>query len=286
MKINYKIKHIEEGFTLVELLIGMVAGILLLGSLYIIFKAQLKSYNLQSQYIGMQNNIRIALTSMAKEIRMAGYDPKGTAFSSASPIQIAKEYEFSFAYDKNQDGVIEPNEVITYQLKSTDDTDNNGIADNGATMLIRKVGTNSQPLADDVEAIGFAYAFTENTDNNQLAYNSTGINKNIYWCIPYNGYWYNLDINDDGLINKLDDINNDNIIDIANTNKPVVYNNIRAIKIWLLIRSEHPDESFIDNNSYIVGKYIITPKNNDTDKHYRHWLLTITVKLRNMGLNQ
>lgn len=275
----------ETGFTLVELLIGMVAGIILLGSLYIIFKAQLKSYNLQTQYISMQNNIRIAISSMAKEIRMTGYNPKGTAFSTISAINTANEYEISFAYDKNQDGTIESNEIITYQLKSSDDTDNNGIADNGATMLIRKIGATTQPLADNIEAIGFAYAFTENTDNNQLAYNSTGINKNILWCIPNSNYWYNLDINDDGLVNQLDDTNHDNIINIANTGIPVLYNNIRAIKIWILVRSEHPDNSFIDNNSYVVGKYIITPKNSNTDKHYRHWLLNITVKLRNMGLN-
>ncbi len=275
----------QHGFTLVELLIGMIAGVILLGSLYIIFKAQLKSYNLQSQYIGMQNNIRIALTSIAKEIRMAGYDPKDTAFSSISPISIADEYEFSFAYDKNKDGIIESNEIISYRLKPSDDTDNNGIADNGATMLIRKIGSTLQPLADNIEAIAFAYAFINNTTNKQLAYNATGTNKNIYWAIPYNNYWYNLDVNDDGKIDKKDDFNNDNIIDITNTGIPIINNNIRAIKIWILVRSEHADNNFIDNNSYVVGRYIITPKNNSIDQHYRHWLLSITVKLRNMGLN-
>jgi type IV pilus assembly protein PilW len=75
--------------------------------------------------------------------------------------------------------------------------------------------------------------------------------------------------------------------DDTDTNGDAVINNldgpyfkhIRAIKIWILARSNRQDSKHNNTNTYTVGSQVITPN----DKFYRR-LLTTTVTCRNMGL--
>ncbi len=63
----------ENGITLIELLIALVLCSILTAALYRAFISQQKTYTVQDQVADMQQNARIALAQMAREIRMAGY---------------------------------------------------------------------------------------------------------------------------------------------------------------------------------------------------------------------
>ena len=62
-----------------ELLVAMGIGMIVLGSLTGTFITQTKFYNAQEQINEMQQNARAAMDLMAREIKLAGYKPSGTA---------------------------------------------------------------------------------------------------------------------------------------------------------------------------------------------------------------
>ena len=72
-------RHPNQGFTIVELLIAMVVSLLALGAIYSTFLNQQKSYVVQEETSAMNQNLRIALFYIQREIRMAGCDPTGNA---------------------------------------------------------------------------------------------------------------------------------------------------------------------------------------------------------------
>ena len=63
----------KNGVTLIELLIALVLSSMLTAALYRVFISHQKIYTVQDQVAEMQQNIRIAMGQMTREIRMAGY---------------------------------------------------------------------------------------------------------------------------------------------------------------------------------------------------------------------
>ncbi len=63
----------KNGLTLIELLIALVLSSILIAALYRLFISQQKTYTVQDQVADMQQNIRVAIDQMTREIRMAGY---------------------------------------------------------------------------------------------------------------------------------------------------------------------------------------------------------------------
>ncbi len=63
----------KNGLTLVELLIALVLSSILIGALYRVFISQHKTYVIQDNVADLQQNVRIAIGQMTREIRMAGY---------------------------------------------------------------------------------------------------------------------------------------------------------------------------------------------------------------------
>jgi prepilin-type N-terminal cleavage/methylation domain-containing protein len=62
-----------KGVTLIELLIALVISAILTGGIYRTFIYQQKSYTIQEQVADMQQNVRVAINRMMREIRMAGF---------------------------------------------------------------------------------------------------------------------------------------------------------------------------------------------------------------------
>jgi prepilin-type N-terminal cleavage/methylation domain-containing protein len=63
----------RNGLTLIELLLALALSGILTAVLYRAFISQYKTYTVQDQVAELQQNIRIAMGQMTKEIRMAGY---------------------------------------------------------------------------------------------------------------------------------------------------------------------------------------------------------------------
>ncbi len=66
-------QHTQAGFTLVELLVAMVIGLLVMGGATQLFISSQQSYRFQTALADMQDTGRFALDTMARELRQADY---------------------------------------------------------------------------------------------------------------------------------------------------------------------------------------------------------------------
>jgi type IV pilus assembly protein PilW len=71
----------RKGITLIELLVALVVSGVLVGGVYRTFVSQQHTYTVQDQVVDMQQNVRLAINRMTREIRMAGFGTTdGTVF--------------------------------------------------------------------------------------------------------------------------------------------------------------------------------------------------------------
>jgi prepilin-type N-terminal cleavage/methylation domain-containing protein len=63
----------RRGVTLIELLVAVSITGLLVGGIYRTFVSQQHTYTVQEQIVDMQQNVRLAINRMTRELRMAGY---------------------------------------------------------------------------------------------------------------------------------------------------------------------------------------------------------------------
>ncbi len=110
-----KLKHHknEKGFTLIELLIASVLSVLMIGLIAGVFTSQKETFVLQDQLNSMQTSGRAATEFLSRAVANAGYNVfRGTRFLAAS------DHYLTAVYDKNNDGVIQNDEVVTYGLSN------------------------------------------------------------------------------------------------------------------------------------------------------------------------
>jgi prepilin-type N-terminal cleavage/methylation domain-containing protein len=75
MTANLRVPKISKvkGLTLIELLVAMAISAILIAAIYQTFIGQQKTYTVQEQVVDMQQNVRVAINKMMREIRMAGF---------------------------------------------------------------------------------------------------------------------------------------------------------------------------------------------------------------------
>lgn len=156
--------HNCKGFTLVELMMTLAISGIVAASVYTAYISQQRVYLAQDQVAEMQQNLRAAINLMASEMRMAGFDPTGTADSGIVQATAAR---FNFTQDITDnlgtategDGILgDPGEDITFGFSNANDANGDGVADAGASPLARSTnGGPFEPIADNIEAIEFLY---------------------------------------------------------------------------------------------------------------------------------
>jgi type IV pilus assembly protein PilW len=325
----------DGGFTLVEVLVAMTISSIVAGAVFMAYKSQQESYLNQEQVALMQQNLRAAIFYMEREIRMAGYDTAsstGAGIVTAAPNSIRFTMDVTGGendgVDNDQDGVVDedtdgidndgngqvddaiesdefrfgdgvlddPNEDITYALLDLDGDGDMDISRADPTVVPADPAFPvEQFVAENIEALGFAYAFDNDNDGFLDTYNVAG-NPEVIWAVDTDGDGdldANLDTDGDGDIdaddgpgmggngtiwgNMLMDFNWMAIADVPPAN-------IRAVRVWILARSGRRDTTFLDRNTYVVGNQVITPStdgdpNND---HRRMRLLMTTIECRNL----
>jgi type IV pilus assembly protein PilW len=261
----------RHGFSLVELLVAMAIAGVVMAAVFKIFTTQQDSYLIQEQMAEMQQNVRTAKYIMTREIRMAGYDPMnaGAAFGFVSAYGDSINFTMDIV---GEDGAVTvPGDDITYSVSNSN--------------LDRNEGAGNQVVVENVEAVGFAYAFDADNDGNI----DTSANGNIIWAIDSDDtdadkrLDVNLDGNNDGTIDASDDTNGDGLIDDNDAGtalaSPVDLEKIRAVKIWILARTGREDRAFADTSTYVLGNQRVNANDGS-----RRQLLTTMVKCRNMAL--
>jgi type IV pilus assembly protein PilW len=251
----------ERGFTIIELLVAMAISLVVMAAIYSTYRSQQASYIVQDQVSIAQQNLRAAMYSITREIRTAGFNPTqigGNLFE----IKEATDTAITFTADNGaganaNNGTLEGDETIRYFLSGTD--------------LMRQVGgTAAQKLAENIEAIGFAYAFDATGDG---VMDTSG--NNIIWAVG--GLNVSLDTDNNGVIDVSDDTDNDDIIDGTALATVPLITQIKSVRVWMLARTPQQIRSYQDANRYVVGRSVITPQ-----AGFMYRLVMETVKCRNM----
>ena len=176
-----------------------------------------------------------------------------------------------------QDG----NETVTFSLYEF------GAAAGTVTDLARNIGGGRQLLAQNIQAIGLAYAYDVDNNKSLDTYTTTAGTQQVIWAIDSDNNGTldrRLDTNGDGAITNADGPGaglNELIVGAAIAT-PVAMADVRAVRIWLLAAENAAEHSeHYDPNTYVVGRQILTPRDN-----LRRRLVETTVQCKNMGLNE
>lgn len=252
----------ERGFTLTELMIVTALLGLVLTGMYNMFVHQQKSYSVQDDVSIMQQNVRVGLSYLVKDIRMAGYIPEDIPFDPASPpiptpsttepstdvsaqpftdgdaepIEEATATSITLQADIDNDAITE---TVRYALNGTDLTMevwewNGGWGDSSGTLII----------AEDIENLTFTYALLSDDDH------------------------YDNDVDDDGN----DGIDEQGELKVWDCNVDGALDNekrahIRQVSIVLNSMANDKDPKYTDP---------------DQGDHYRRRTLTSDIDLRNL----
>jgi type IV pilus assembly protein PilW len=246
------LKHLEEnsrkerGFTMVELLVAMAITAVVMAAVYTLYKTQQDSYIAQDQVVEMQQNVRASLYQMARDMRMAGFNPQRAPNVGGFVTQLPDDgggttttnsTNIAFTIDQDSNGVIDidaDDEQIAYRL------------DNATSALQKfRVSDDSwQAVADNISAVDFVY----------------------------------LDLNGADITTSV--IANPTTI-YATTNLPFI-NSIRSIEMSIVARTGRIDTSFPGTPAYFnqQGAQILAALGDN----YRKRLITTTIFCRNLGL--
>jgi len=153
-----------RGITLIEIMIAIAISGMVLGSVFMVYSNQQKTYVSSDHIAEIQQNLRAAVLIMASEIREAGCDPTQKANAgivSATSVRLHFTRDIAghpLKPDTMADGDLDDsNEDITFGFSSSNDANADGIADAGAANLGRDTGGGFQAIAEHIQAIEFRY---------------------------------------------------------------------------------------------------------------------------------
>lgn len=142
------------------MLMALAIGSLVLVSLYNFYLTQKKTSDIRDQLAEMQQNARIGMALIVREVRMAGYNPTrtpGVGIRAAGPRTIR------VTMDLNEDGdTNDENEDLTYSLYDS--------GDDGDLDLGRKPqGGANTPVVENVDNLHFVYTLRDGSSTSTPA---------------------------------------------------------------------------------------------------------------------
>ena len=150
----------DQGFTLLEVLVViLILGIVMAG-VYSVYTSQQKSFLIQEDVAEMQQNLRAAMFTMVREIRLAGCNPTGKATAgivtaTATTISVTMDISGDNPnVDPPDGGIGNANEDVSYALI---DTDSDGTMDSLGRRAGSAGGGSLQPVASNIDAMNFVY---------------------------------------------------------------------------------------------------------------------------------
>ncbi len=256
------------GFTLVELMIALVVGMVAMGAVYTVYAVHQKEYRNQQIRLSIQQDLRGALVILEDQMRLAGYDPED---SGRFGITDVRRYHL---VDTRDDPDGQPAIFYTVDLDESGDPDprnshrnkehcNFRIRDDqetGRRYLAWDNGAGRNPLAENIQALGLAYGVDLDGDG-RLDTWAGGAHP--IWAVDTdndNRLDTHLDTDNNGVIDENDDANGDLQItagDGGAIDPPVPVTRIRAVQVWLLAMSPLPLQGHGDQSTYVVGDRIV-----------------------------
>ncbi len=169
-----------SGFTLAELLVAMTITGVLMAAIYSAYMSQKKSYKIQSDTAAVQQNLRAAMYYLQREVRMAGYNPRGTASVGFTNISSSTQSNISFSWDANENGTYDAaTELISYRYNAGIGTLERQVGTSGWQVVAEKItgasftfldsSGNPTMIAGNVRSVNIALTASEGTHSRQLS---------------------------------------------------------------------------------------------------------------------
>lgn len=139
-----------QGYTLVEVVVALGLSLLTLSVVYALYIQELKAQGVREHVLDMQQQARVVVDLVTREILMAGYDPRGVNRDT----DLTNDFEgitydlgkLAIKADLNGNGITsDVNESIVF------------VYDAAAHMLRRNTGGGNQPFGEDIEAFVVDY---------------------------------------------------------------------------------------------------------------------------------
>lgn len=154
-----------KGFTLVELMIAMaISGVVFMAA-FKIFTNHQQQYAAQLDVTEMQQNIRVALNLLSRDIRMAGYEDEVEGSGTAKIVKATSDL-FYFTVDLNENGdVSDAGEHIAYDqyISTSTQTPTLGRTVASTTITVtqnasgRWAAAGNLPAAENIDRLEFFY---------------------------------------------------------------------------------------------------------------------------------
>ena len=132
-----------NGFTLIEMVVALGLSLVTVSAIYALYVSELKAQYVREDRLEMQQQARVVIDVMSREILMAGYDPRGvnrdTDLSNDFQGITYDPDRLIIKADLNGNGLIaDPNESIAF------------VYDAKTHTLRRNTGGGNQPFGENV----------------------------------------------------------------------------------------------------------------------------------------
>ncbi len=280
----------RKGVTLIELLIAMAVAMVTIVCAYTVYVVQQRQYGNQQLMLTARQNLRGGLAVMEQQLRMVGYDPEDSGHFG---IVDVRRYDIEKGSQLDADG--QP--VLFY----TCDVDENGGLDDrrkgrnrehpkfrisdihkdGRICLTWDNGSGRRPLAENIIALGLAYAVDVDADG-RPDMGPGGVAP--IWAVDSdndNRLDVDIDTNHDGSIDPSDDTNNDQRIDWADGGKldpQIPLKHVMAVRVWLMAVTRRPIKGSHDQRNLVVGDRIMPAM----EDGFRRFVMETRVTCRNL----
>lgn len=148
---NRETLHNDTGFTLVELMVTLVVSTFIAATIMIAYTGQHRTQIAQDEVIGLQQNLRAAMSIVSSDIRMATYKPPSSTNDTEITTAQANNIVYSWEDDANQ--------FKTYRFR---------LNNNNLERIITDTAGNVETdvLAQHIMAFELLYALEDTTNNN------------------------------------------------------------------------------------------------------------------------
>ncbi|ADH86946.1 prepilin-type N-terminal cleavage/methylation domain-containing protein [Desulfurivibrio alkaliphilus] len=156
----------QQGFTLVEVLIALALGGVVMAAVLISFRGQHATYIAQDHTVEMQQNIRVAMDMVSRDIRSAGFPGPGQAQQGLgfSVSNSTSRLVFSRVGD---DGQVECIMYDQYDSASAQvpvlGRVRSNVAWSAGDCNLASLHAGKRPLAENIEEAEFLYLLTDGT---------------------------------------------------------------------------------------------------------------------------
>lgn len=151
-----------RGFSLVELMVAMVIGLIMLLALSYFFLGSQKSGRVHDDSSRMQENARNALDIMGRAIRQAGYtaDFKGVQLVAFAPMAGV-----------NGSSLTTPDSItVRYEGQVGGETDCAGVAQSAGALVVSTYSVNGSLQLTCTNGGGASVVIADNVENMQITY--------------------------------------------------------------------------------------------------------------------